>query len=71
MSEQAAFSVGTRVRVVPGSTISSRIAAGKTGTVVEYEEQHIPMLEAFPISVILDGRSFPQVWNADELEATA
>lgn len=62
------FTIGTRVRVVRGETLASKIAAGKEGVVVEYEAHHIPLLEAFPIAVVLDGRGHAQVWHPSELE---
>lgn len=68
MNDLSQFSAGTRVRVIPGATIGSRIAAGRVGTVVAYREEHIPMLEEFPIAAVLDGRKVSQVWKASELE---
>jgi hypothetical protein len=68
MNELSDLVPGRRVRVVRSTTIASKISAGREGTVVEYRPEHIPMLEAFPIAMVLDGRTVAQVWNADELE---
>lgn len=68
------FKPGDRVRVIRSGSIGSRIAAGKTGTVVRRDDAGVSKVEteefraAFPLAARLDGRSYVQVWSPDELE---
>jgi len=68
------FKPGDRVRVVRSGSIGSRIAAGKTGTVVRRDDAGVTEVEteefraAFPLAARLDGRNYVQVWSPDELE---
>ena len=68
-----ALAEGTRVRVVAGKTLTSRIHAGKTGMVVPRSEgltaaEDAAYRRAFPVSVQMDGEKHPFVWAVDELE---
>lgn len=65
--------IGTRVRVMAGNTLASKIAAGKTGVVVERSErlveaESIAHRDAFPISMKLDDSDRVLVWGESELE---
>lgn len=65
--------IGTHVRVVAGDTLASKIAAGKTGVVVERSEslvvvESVVHRDAFPISMKLDDSDRVLVWAEKELE---
>lgn len=67
------FEIGTRVRIVAHTSVSSRIHAGKTGTVVLRSErlaaaEDALYCRAYPNSVRLDNQNSTHVWRDEEIE---